>query len=81
MHVRVVGEVMWEKLSRLDKQIVELLLRGYENLDIAQQLHMSNRAVKGHFNRMFTRFGITDGIKRVKLAVVCYRETRAPKSK
>jgi DNA-binding NarL/FixJ family response regulator len=76
-----VGEVMWEQLSPRDKQIVELLLRGYENLDIADQLHMPNRAVKAHLNRMFARFGITDGIKRVKLAVMFYRKTRAPKPK
>ena len=81
MHVCVVGEVMWEKLRPLDKQIANLLLKGYENKEIGTFLHMKKRAVKAHFTRMFARFGITDGIKRVKLAVLLYRETRAPKPK
>jgi len=29
---------------------------------------MARRTVKAHFNRLFLRFGITGGIKRVKLA-------------
>ena len=72
---------MWKKLSRLDKQIANLLLKGYENEEIGTFLHIEKRAVKAHFTRMFIRFGIRDGIKRVKLAVLLYRETRAPKPK
>ena len=39
-----------------------------------QQLKMARRTVKAHFNRLFVRFGIHDGIKRVKLATLLYRE-------
>src|SRR5437868_11824399 len=34
---------------------------------------MARRTVKAHFNRLFMRFGITGGIKRVKLATILFR--------
>ena len=34
---------------------------------------MALRTVKVHFNRLFQRFGIKNGIKRVKLATLLYR--------
>jgi DNA-binding NarL/FixJ family response regulator len=74
---------MWEQLTPREANIVDLLLLGCDNQEIADQLHIGRRTVKAHFNRMFLRFGITDGIKRVKLAVLLYREreTRALKPK
>src|ERR1700674_1422033 len=68
--------VMNEQSVRLgprEKEIVELLLQGCDNAEIAKQLKMARRTVKAHFNRLFLRFGITDGIKRVKLATLLYR--------
>src|ERR1700729_1728149 len=70
------GKGMNEQSVRLgprEKQIVELLLQGCDNAEIAKQLKMARRTVKAHFNRLFLRFGITDGIKRVKLATLLYR--------
>jgi len=67
---------MTEKLARLaprEQQIVDLLLQGCDNDDIAKQLKMARRTVKAHFNRLFLRFGINGGIKRVKLATLLYR--------
>jgi len=56
-----------------EQQVVELLLQGCDNAEIASQLKMALRTVKMHFNRLFLRFGITSGIKRVKLATLLYR--------
>src|ERR1700677_1506991 len=73
---RGAGIVMKEQSVRLgprEKEIVELLLQGCDNAEIAKQLKMARRTVKAHFNRLFLRFGITDGIKRVKLATLLYR--------
>jgi DNA-binding CsgD family transcriptional regulator len=70
------GVVMMEQSVRLgprEQQIVELLLQGCDNAEIASQLKMARRTVKAHFNRLFLRFGITGGIKRVKLATLLYR--------
>ncbi len=61
------------RLGPREQQIVELLLQGCDNSDIASQLKMARRTVKAHFNRLFLRFGITGGIKRVKLATLLYR--------
>jgi DNA-binding NarL/FixJ family response regulator len=70
------GGPMKEQTVRLgprEQQIVELLLQGCDNAEIASQLKMARRTVKAHFNRLFLRFGITGGIKRVKLATLLYR--------
>jgi hypothetical protein len=61
------------RLGQREQQIVELLLQGCDNDEIARQLKMARRTVKAHFNRLFLRFGITGGIKRVKLATLLYR--------
>src|SRR6195256_3024509 len=61
------------RLGPREQQIVELLLQGCDNAEIAQQLKMARRTVKAHFNRLFQRFGIKGGIKRVKLATMLYR--------
>src|SRR3974377_1780567 len=60
------------RLGRREQKIVELLLQGWDNAEIASQLKMARRTVKAHFNRLFLRFGITGGIKRVKLAHLLY---------
>ena len=61
-------------LSPREQQIAELLLQGCDNAEIAKQLKMTRRTVKAHFNRLFVRFGIHDGIKRAKLATLLYRK-------
>jgi hypothetical protein len=60
-------------MGQREEQIVELLLQGCDNDEIARQLKMARRTVKAHFNRLFLRFGIRGGIKRVKLATLMYR--------
>ena len=57
-----------------EEEIGALLIQAYENKEIAAKLGMSVRTVKAHMNRMFLRYGIRDGIKRVKLAVLLYRK-------
>jgi DNA-binding NarL/FixJ family response regulator len=67
---------MEEKLSEMgprEQQIVDLLLQGCDNSEIARDLNIAERTVKAHFNRLFLRFGIKGGIKRVKLATLLYR--------
>src|SRR5246127_689392 len=61
------------RLGPREQQIVDLLLQGCDNAEIASQLNMARRTVKAHFNRLFMRFGITGGVKRVKLATLLYR--------
>jgi DNA-binding NarL/FixJ family response regulator len=56
-----------------ERQIIDLLLQGCDNSEIAKDLNIAERTVKAHFNRLFLRFGIEGGIKRVKLATLLYR--------
>jgi DNA-binding NarL/FixJ family response regulator len=62
-----------KELRPREQQVVELLLQGCDNDEISKQLHMARRTVKAHFNRLFARFGINGGVKRVKLATLLYR--------
>src|ERR1700745_2131930 len=61
------------RLGQREQQIVELLLQGCDNDEIARQRKRARCPVKAHFTRLFLRFGITSGIKRVKLATLLYR--------
>ncbi len=67
---------MEENFSHMEpreRQVIELLLQGCDNSEIAKDLNIAERTVKAHFNRLFLRFGIKGGIKRVKLATLLYR--------
>lgn len=66
------------ELGPREQQIADLLMQGCSNSDIATQLQMNPRTVKAHFNRLFERFGIRGGVKRVKLATLLYRRSLGP---
>jgi len=55
------------RLTPRERDIVELLLLGCDNTEISKNLNIAPRTVKAHFSRLYLRFGIVDGIKRVKL--------------
>ena len=61
------------RLTGREQQVANLLLEGCENTDIARQLGIAPRTVKAYFNRLYLRFGITSGVKRVKLATFLFR--------
>jgi DNA-binding NarL/FixJ family response regulator len=69
----VTTEEQLTQVGPREQQIIELLLQGCDNAEIARDLNMAERTVKAHFNRLFMRFGIKGGIKRVKLATLLYR--------
>ncbi|MGA3086959.1 MAG: LuxR C-terminal-related transcriptional regulator [Terriglobales bacterium] len=66
-------EDRFEQIGPREQQIIDLLLQGCENSEIARDLNIAVRTVKAHFNHLFLRFGIRGGIKRVKLATLFYR--------
>ncbi|MFZ0860116.1 MAG: LuxR C-terminal-related transcriptional regulator [Candidatus Sulfotelmatobacter sp.] len=55
------------RLTPRERDIVGLLLLGCDNTEISKNLNIAPRTVKAHFSRLYLRFGIVDGIKRVKL--------------
>jgi DNA-binding NarL/FixJ family response regulator len=71
--MQVPMEEYFSQLGPRERQIVDLLLQGCDNSEIARDLNIAERTVKAHLNRLFVRFGIKGGIKRVKLATLFYR--------
>jgi len=57
------------KVTPRDQQVLNLLVQGCSNKEIAGQLNISPRTVKQHLRTLFLRAGIRDGRKRVKLAI------------
>jgi DNA-binding NarL/FixJ family response regulator len=62
------------KITRRDEDVLNLLVQGCSNKEIAEQLHISPRTVKQHLRTLFLRAGITQGRKRVKLATAMYQK-------
>jgi len=75
------GKTEHARLGPREQQIVDLLLQGCGNAEIATIVGMNRRTVKAHFNRLFVKFGINGGIKRVKLATLLYRRQLCLESK
>ena len=49
------------KITRRDEQVLDLLVEGCSNKEIAEQLNISPRTVKQHLRTLFLRAGIKDG--------------------
>jgi len=62
------------KITRRDEDVLNLLVQGCSNKEIAEQLHISPRTVKQHLRTLFLRAGIAQGRKRVKLATAIYQK-------
>jgi len=64
------------KITQRDEQVLNLLLQGCSNKEIADELNISPRTVKQHLRTLFLRAGIRDGRKRVKLATAMFEKER-----
>ena len=64
------------KITPRDEEVLQLLLQGCSNKEIAEQLRISPRTVKQHLRTLFLRAGIRDGRKRVKLATAMFHHNR-----
>jgi DNA-binding NarL/FixJ family response regulator len=62
------------KITRRDEQVLNLLVQGCSNKEIAEQLNISPRTVKQHLRTLFLRAGIRDGRKRVRLATAAFEK-------
>jgi DNA-binding NarL/FixJ family response regulator len=60
------------KVTPRDRQVLNLLVQGCSNKEIAGQLNISPRTVKQHLRTLFLRAGIREGRKRVKLATAMF---------
>jgi DNA-binding NarL/FixJ family response regulator len=64
------------KITPRDRQVLNLLVQGCSNKEIASVLRISPRTVKQHLRTLFLRAGIREGRKRVKLATAIFEEER-----
>ncbi|MGA9041798.1 MAG: LuxR C-terminal-related transcriptional regulator [Terriglobales bacterium] len=64
------------KITPRDAQVLQLLVQGCSNKEIAVQLKISPRTVKQHLRTLFLRAGIRDGRKRVKLATAMFQKEK-----
>jgi DNA-binding NarL/FixJ family response regulator len=62
------------KVTPRDQQVLNLLVQGCSNKEIAGQLSISPRTVKQHLRTLFLRAGIRDGRKRVRLATAAFEK-------
>jgi DNA-binding NarL/FixJ family response regulator len=65
------------KVTPRDQQVLNLLVQGCSNKEIAGQLNISPRTVKQHLRTLFLRAGIREGRKRVKLAIAIFSKEEA----
>ena len=56
--------------TKAEEKVISLLCRGFRNKEIAQELQVSEQAVKSHCNRIFKKTGLTD---RLQLAIYAYK--------
>jgi DNA-binding NarL/FixJ family response regulator len=68
----IVLDIAEVKITPRDQQVLNLLVQGCSNKEIAGQLKISPRTVKQHLRTLFLRAGIREGRKRVKLAIAMY---------
>ena len=60
------------KITPRDWQVLQLLVQGCSNKEIAAEVEMSPRTVKQHLRALYLRAGIREGRKRVKLATAAF---------
>ncbi|MBV1779251.1 response regulator transcription factor [Paeniglutamicibacter sp. ABSL32-1] len=50
-------------LSERELEVLQLLARGYNNPEIAAELHVSEATVKAHLSRVMAKFGVRDRVQ------------------
>lgn len=51
------------KLSGREKEVLDLIAKGYTNKDIAKELYLSEKTVKNHVSNIFKKINVTDRTK------------------
>jgi DNA-binding NarL/FixJ family response regulator len=74
---RIMTDLNEIKVTPRDQQVLDLLVQGCSNKEIAGQLNISPRTVKQHLRTLFLRAGIREGRKRVKLAIAIFSREEA----
>ncbi len=51
------------ELSRREMEVIQLVIHGYKNRDIAQMLFISEKTVKNHLSAVFHKLGVADRLE------------------
>jgi len=51
------------KLSEREKEVLDLIAKGYTNKEIAKELFLSEKTVKNHVSNIFKKINVTDRTK------------------
>jgi len=51
------------KLSEREKEVLDLIAKGYSNKEIAKELFLSEKTVKNHVSSIFKKINVTDRTK------------------
>ncbi len=52
-----------DKLSEREKEVLDLIAKGYTNKEIAKELFLSEKTVKNHVSNIFKKINVTDRTK------------------
>lgn len=66
----------WERLTRAELRVVELVAEGHSNPEIAARLHLSRHTIESHLKSVFSKLGVTS---RTQLAVYALRRATQTK--
>ncbi len=58
----------WEQLTPREKEVLQLIARGFNNREIAAALYISERTVKNHVNSILSRLNLRDRTQAAILA-------------
>jgi two-component system NarL family response regulator len=51
------------ELSAREMEVIELVVQGYKNRDIAEKLFISEKTVKNHLSAIFNKLGVADRLE------------------
>lgn len=66
----------FNKFTQREREVLDLLVEGYSNPEIAEMLNITIHTVKAHISSMYEKAGV---YSRVRLAVRACREQMANK--
>ena len=63
------------ELSRREMEVIQHVIQGYKNRDIAQKLFISEKTVKNHLSAIFNKLGVAD---RLELTLYAFERRLFP---
>jgi DNA-binding NarL/FixJ family response regulator len=58
----------FESLTRREREVFTLIATGYDNAQIAEELHMAEHTVRNHVSMIYSKLGVQDRFQIIQLA-------------